>query len=680
MKHRIHTASVLTRRGWDELRASWMVAGERLDARRSTEQLDETIRRLSPKHADVAPEVVALRQAILDRDVPAYEHGLAALRVARAEQEQQKRCDLLLDRLRQVHPLLAERLVRTADAAEWDDRLHRLADAWAWARAVNYCEEQRSPGRDQELQNALDEAEHRLTMVTERLATEHAWLHCLNRMTQEQRQALQSYRSHMGSLGKGTSLKYASRYRRAARDAMDMAQGAVPAWIMPLPQVVETIRPNPDSFDVVIVDEASQVGLEGLLLLWLAPRVIVVGDDKQCAPGFTTVEYQRLFDRLDLYLPDMREAFRNDFKPRTNLYELLSSRFPKVIRLTEHFRCMPEIIGWSSRQFYAGTLVPLRQFGAARLEPLCVEYVEGGYTEGRDQQIRNPIEAKRIVDKLLELLADPAYGGRSFGVIALQGEGQARLIDGMIASSIDPVVREKHQIRVGTPPEFQGDERDVMLLSMVVTEPRRILGGRLDEQRRWNVAASRARDQMWLFTSLTRDRLKKDDLRHSLLSYMLDPPSPFGDIPELSDVRDDARRPPFDSLFEQRVYLRLRERGYRVIPQFEVNGKRIDLVVVGAAGRLAVECDGHAFHTLLDQVRDDMERERELRRAGWTFWRVRDSEFSFDPDQALESLWPELERSGVEPGIVLAADGEPAGTWEPLDLPISEDEPGTPTA
>jgi superfamily I DNA and/or RNA helicase len=66
---------------------------------------------------------------------------------------------------------------------------------------------------------------------------------------------------------------------------MREARNAVPAWIMPLDVVLETLAPVRDSFDVVIVDEASQASLEDLFLLWLAPRVIVVGDDKQCAPS-----------------------------------------------------------------------------------------------------------------------------------------------------------------------------------------------------------------------------------------------------------------------------------------------------------------------------------------------------------------------------------------------------------
>jgi very-short-patch-repair endonuclease len=566
-------------------------------------------------------------------------------------------------------------VARTVGEPHWEERLSEFPAAWAWGRARAFCERRRAPDRDQHLQGELDATEQRLTQATAELAAEHAWLFCLTRMTQEQRSALQAYKSSMGALGKGKG-RYAPRYRRAARDAMSLAQKAVPAWVMPLPQVVETIPPEPDSFDVVIVDEASQVGIDSLFLLWLAPRVIVVGDDKQCAPAQTAYgELQRIFDRLDAYLPEVPTAFRDGFAPQSNLYELLSTHFPKVVRLTEHFRCMPEIIGWSSAQFYDRRLVPLRQFGADRLDPLGVEFVEGGYTEGRDTNIRNPIESKQIVEKLQEILVAAEYKNRTIGIIVLQGHGQVRLIEDHITASIDPTEREQRRIRVGTPPDFQGDQRDVILLSMVVTAPGRALGTR-EEQRKFNVGASRARDQMWLFTSIKADQLKSRDLRRSLLTYMQAPPPWQEPISTPDDVLEDSRHPAFDSLFEQRVFLRLRERGYHVVPQFPVNGRRIDLVVIGAKGRLAVECDGRSCLTSPEQVRDDLQRERELQRVGWRFWRVRESEFYFDPQRALASLWKELERRGIEPGVVVDGSAtKPVTTgWDPVALPETDDE------
>jgi very-short-patch-repair endonuclease len=335
---------------------------------------------------------------------------------------------------------------------------------------------------------------------------------------------------------------------------------------------------------------------------------------------------------------------------------------------------MPEIIGWSSAQFYDPPLQPLRQLGADRLDPLRVIAVDGAYTEGRDQKIRNPLEAKLLVEKLNEMLTDPAYADKTFGVIALQGNGQVRLIEDLLLQSIDPAVMERREIRVGTPPEFQGDERDVILLSMVVVDPRRALT-RAEEQRRFSVAASRARDQMWLFTSVRYGQLSRDDLRASLLSYMENPPSYLGESPSAGEISDDVRQRPFESLFEQRVFLAIRRRGYHVIPQFKVSGRRIDLVVSGASSRLAVECDGRVAHSTPDQVRSDMGRERELRRIGWEFWRVRESEFCFDPEQALATLWTELSRRGILPGVHEQPVGSESSLWSPVDLPAEDDEP-----
>jgi very-short-patch-repair endonuclease len=373
----------------------------------------------------------------------------------------------------------------------------------------------------------------------------------------------------------------------------------------------------------------------------------------------------------------MPRWLRDGLRPNASLYELLSSRFADTIRLSEHFRCMPEIIGWSSDQFYDKRLVPLRQFGSDRLEPLKTVRVEGAYTEGNGPTIRNPVEAKELVETLQRLLADPAYARRSFGVVTLQGRGQAALIENLIVESVDPAIAERHNIRVGTPADFQGDERDVMLLSMVTVNAPKALTG-LEDQRRFNVAASRAKDQMWLFHSPPPEQLKSADLRRSLLSYMTNPPERhrIAHAGDIGPVSPDVLREPFESLFEQRVYLRIRERGFHVVPQFPVEGKRIDLVVIGAGGRLAVECDGRAWHTTPEQRLRDLDRERELVRAGWRFWRVRDSEFHFDPDRALEPLWAVLESRGITPGAgdrraesTQQMQGTDSPDWEPVELP-----------
>src|SRR5262249_50538390 len=86
------------------------------------------------------------------------------------------------------------------------------------------------------------------------------------------------------------------------------------------------------------------------------------------------------------------------------------------------------------------------------------------------------------------------------------------------------------------------------------------------------------------------------------------------------------------------------------IPQVPAgDNKRIDLVVVGAHTRLGVECDGSRWHNMPEQVRSDIHRERELRRAGWQFWQLREGDFLLDPDRALEPRWAGLPHGGTQP-------------------------------
>ncbi|MGW7082209.1 AAA domain-containing protein [Streptomyces sp. NPDC054871] len=291
-----------------------------------------------------------------------------------------------------------------------------------------------------------------------------------------------------------------------------------------------------------------------------------------------------------------------------------------------------------------------------------------------ESRIHNPKEAEAVGDCLTHLVEDPAYQDKTMGVIVLQGFGQTRLLESLIEQRLPATVRERHRIRVGNAASFQGDERHVILLSMVVTNPPRVAGGAKSDQQAYNVAASRAQDQMWLFYSVPPDRLKPHDLRLNLLTYMENPPAALEAADDIGPVLLDVRRAPFDSLFEQQVYVRIKERGYHVVPQFPAGSKRVDLVVVGGRGRLAVECDGDPFHRATrEQIENDQRRDRELQRVGWQFWRIRDSDFRFDPDVALSGVWEELDRQEIRPANYTrparaTPPSGPTAEWKPLDL------------
>ncbi len=666
---------------------SFLGALDLLPAARQRLMLDQAGARVDELHQQVAewterapacPELSYLLSAITRRDVDGYATGLGEVRAAQAEQHDERRMLALSRTLTSVHPELLRLLEQEPDDPVWRER--DIPSAWAWSRAQSFVTAHRNAAEERRLLEEFETAEDRLRHVTAQLVGLEATRQCMRRMTDDHQRNLNTYRGHMSKIGAGTGKK-ANEFRRAARAAMNKAQDAVPAWVVPLPNLLDNIAADRNRFDVIIVDEASQVGIEHLYLLWMAPRVIVVGDDKQCTPSANALgQIDAVFKANDEHLAEIDPDIRTNLTPQANLYDLLTNRSGKgaLVRLREHFRCVPEIIRWASDQFYqdgsgGSGLIALRERSGDSLPPLRVTKVDGAVIEGKDTRKRNETEARQLVRQLVSCLDDPAYAGKSFGIVVLQSAVRhVQLLEHLINEFVSPEQQQERKIRVGTAPNFQGDERDVVFLSMVVADPPSRTTSTSFRQA-YNVAVSRAKDQLWLFTSVGLDQLKSGDLRTSLLGYMLDPPSVFGDSPTLEQVGEHRLVEPFGSLFEQRVFLEVRRRGYHVVPQYPVGRKTLDLVVVGEAGRIAVECDGHYWHSGVSEQENDARRDRELARMGWQTLRIRESEFAFDPDRELGAVWRALEDKGIQPGG--AADPGRSG-WSPVELIDDDNEQG----
>ncbi|MGW1005716.1 AAA domain-containing protein [Streptomyces sp. NPDC002520] len=557
-----------------------------------------------------------------------------------------------LTRVRETFPSLAERITGTPEDTAWDARLPMLAEAWAWSAWRERMERLTDPEAERVLRRRLTEADDEARIMLARLAAARAWHRCLGLLTGDQSRALSAYQQ----AARRISGKYQHRYRRDAQAALRKAQTAVPAWIMPLHQVAETVpMDRPGLFDVVIVDEASQSGLEAMLLSWLADRMVVVGDSKQVSPsnvGLKQDEYFHLRDRLLTALePDVRSLFGPD-SSFFDLTEALSAG-RGTLMLKEHFRCMPEIISFSNELCYNHRLQPLRQYGADRLPPVRTMHVEDGEAVGANDRLVNTAEAEALVDAIVRCCADPAYDGRTMGVISLRGtKGHLTELENQLAERLAYEQREERRIRIGDAEDFQGDERHVMFVSCVnsaTTAAGTVPGGFNGKtyEQRLNVAASRAQDQLWVFHSARPEQFHENDLRRRWLDH-LTRPAEEDTVAVEGEVRPDVRHESFDSLFQQQVYLELTARRYRVRPGYRVGRHTLDLVVEGGTRRLAVACDGDAFADGED-ASTAAARQRDLERVDWTFVRIRGSRFHLDREQALAPLWTELERLGIEP-------------------------------
>jgi very-short-patch-repair endonuclease len=329
-----------------------------------------------------------------------------------------------------------------------------------------------------------------------------------------------------------------------------------------------------------------------------------------------------------------------------SIYDLARQSFGGATCLVEHFRCVPEIVQFSNMISYDWRIKPLRDASRVRLRPHTIAYLVSG--SSRDGKI-NRQEALATASLLAAAIEQPEYkkndAGQptSFGVVSLVGDEQALEIDYLLRGHLSPDRYELHRLLCGNAAQFQGDERDVIFISLVDTAQRGPLSLRDQElfKQRFNVAASRARDQMWIVHSLNPNNdLKADDLRRQLIEHAQDPSRLMRALEEKEQRTQSA--------FEREVMKRLMAAGYRVAPHWRVGAFRIDLVVEGHGNRLAIECDGDRYHPL-EKLPEDMDRQSILERMGWIFTRIRCTEFLRNPERAMKAVFEKLQLLEISP-------------------------------
>ncbi len=336
------------------------------------------------------------------------------------------------------------------------------------------------------------------------------------------------------------------------------------------------------------------------------------------------------------------------------------------IGLKEHFRCVPEIIAFSNNHFYNNKLRPLKQINSNRLQPKIAEFIENSFVE--KQVVKKEIEA--IKEYLQQLISNPQYKDKTIGVVSL-GLVKHTIALKSILEDFKRETIEHHKLVVEDATKFQGDERDVMIVSLgVATDfdsqkaPRAIISD-MAEKRKINVALSRAKEQMILFHSVQYDDLNTNDFRNEIIKFFYEP---YKEIPNLIIENTNIERnrhnvpEPFDSWFEVDIAQSLIEKGYpKIEPQFKVKENEIfynhklneegyvnfklDLVVHNNGKRVAIECDGDPFHTLPEDVAYDIERQEFLERVGWKVYRILYSDFKRNPTEEIDKMVEFIEQN-----------------------------------
>lgn len=539
-------------------------------------------------------------------------------------------------------PQWARQLMELEEGTGIGKTYEKIEEAWVYSQCKTWMEQHLASKPLVELEEEYKLEEQREFRLIQQIVVDLAWKYQLERTTDRQKRSLISWLQFIKKIGKGRG-KYSNKYKQEASKEMEICREAIPVWIMPIQRVIENIE-IANAFDVIIMDESSQSTLYALSVLLRGQKVIIVGDDRQISPDPVGVEKSINHELIETYLSDIPQA--GQFEISTSIYDTANRVVQQRIILKEHFRSVPEIIQFSNQYMYDGQIVPLRypQVKEKLESPIQAIRVPSS-TQTESGRTINRAEAEAIVRKIKACCLDQKYAKKTIGVISLQGFEQAKLIESLLRDELGEEEFLRRKIVCGDSYRLQGDERDIIFLSLVVTPHQRI--GVLAEdkhRRRFNVAVSRGRDQVFLFHSVDLTDLHPACVRTALLEYFLHmhPSSREGEEHESL----------FITPLEREIFQLLISKGYKVRTHVPVGnlGRTIDLVIDGGRSRLAVQCDGDREFGPEDW-QAEFEHQQVLERVGWNFTRVRGSSFYHDPAKAMEAVYRKLDELKIYPSV-----------------------------
>ncbi|MEO1450227.1 MAG: AAA domain-containing protein [Bacteroidota bacterium] len=412
-----------------------------------------------------------------------------------------------------------------------------------WAYALRFARLRADIARQGEGDTPLADALANLQILRQQIEQQTAkvvgyrtWYHKQQQITDTEKAALMAWRNDLVNTGKGHG-KNAARNMESAVRNLKVAKGAVPVWIMSQDAAIRFFpEVQPGQFDLLIVDEASQCDISLLNLMFRARKTMVVGDENQTSVSVNANQFpiERTNRLLDRYLS--QHPFREQFNINnrtTSVYTLSSVIYPNIVSLREHFRCRPEIISFSNIHMYDGRITPLKSATDDRFgEPLVAHYVEDDPKDASKPQIVQ--QALTLIEDLVKDFESGVLDKLpTVGILCLDASNEAhrdKLNSALSRSQILRPYADELGLLVGTSREFQGDERDIMILTTTASHrftakgkirpPRAVLNEEMS--RIYNVAASRAREKMLLLHSIHPEALSlmnPDCLRFQLIRH-----------------------------------------------------------------------------------------------------------------------------------------------------------------
>jgi len=398
-------------------------------------------------------------------------------------------------------------------------------------------------------------------------------------------------------------------------------------------------------FDYVIIDEASQCDIASVLpLLYRAKRAVIIGDPKQLR------HISQISKKQDLALLQKYQVEPIWSYSTNSLYDLASAKVSgeDIVQLRDHFRSCSDIIDFSNEVFYDGTLRTATKYSGLRVptgEKPGIRWIDvkGRIIRPQKGSAFNEAEVKAVVTEL-ERLVKSGYSG-TMGVTT-PFKLQAQKIHYELEKNHQNLYHaliQKHQFIVDTVHKFQGDERDLMLFSAVISAgaPSSTSNFLSHTGNLFNVAITRARAVLVVVGDHHYCLNCEIPYLNKFASYYLASKDSEKNAPEKIELPNGREypwvpNPEQVSEWEKTFYTALYDAGIRTIPQYKADRYRLDFAVVLPNGhQLDIEVDGEMYHRNWHGelcYRDQLRNQR-LFELGWDvkrFWvyQIRDQQSS----------------------------------------------------
>lgn len=409
-----------------------------------------------------------------------------------------------------------------------------------------------------------------------------------------------------------------------------------PCWTVTTYAISEALPLKPGMFDVAIIDEASQCDIASCFpVLFRAKKAVIVGDDKQLA-HLSFLEKGKEQSFLSQYsIPDRYQLM---WRFRTNsMFDLANYYSPNPVLLDEHFRSLPPIINFSNEEFYGGRIRIMNKNtdvkGSLELHVVPDARVDLDTT-------RNMAETEAVLKRLQEVIAEDkdSENPTSIGIIS-PFRGQVELIKKALGQVLDEKTIKRHEIEVGTAHTFQGDERDVIILSWTFAENSHFQSLTfLQKPNLFNVAITRAKQKLICFISKDPKQLQSGLLKR-YLEFIQDQIKI--EQAAIEHKSYDVDEYIYNNSFEKEIAKEIKKAGYSVEAGFDTAGYKIDLVTTNSKGeQLAIECDGlddterKESKTALNQVK----KQFILERCGWKILRITAREWHYSKKVCIDKI------------------------------------------